>query len=132
RDGETCETFGYTGGTLACTSTCQVDKSGCLSAVFPGDGTVGGGPALSYHDNGDGTFTDNNTLFMWEEKTGTVGVPNPSDIHDVNSTYTWSDAFAVFLAALNTSPCFADHCDWRIPNVKELQSIVDYSRRNPA
>lgn len=27
---------------------------------------------------------------------------------------------------------FAGHRDWHIPNVKELQSIVDYSRSNPA
>ena len=29
-----------------------------------------------------------------------------------------------FLATLNTAPCFADHCDWRIPNWNELESIV--------
>jgi len=27
---------------------------------------------------------------------------------------------------------YAGHRDWRIPNVKELQSIVDYSQVNPA
>jgi len=36
-----------------------------------------------------------------------------------------------FLATLNTPSCFAGHCDWRIPNVKELQSIVDYEIPNP-
>src|SRR5438477_787688 len=49
RSGQTCESQGFTGGTLACTSTCQVDESGCFSApcaVFPGDG-AGSGPALS-------------------------------------------------------------------------------------
>src|SRR5262245_38480579 len=73
--------------------TCQTDLGLCQDAlaqcqVFPGDGVDG--PALSYPDNNDGTFTDNNTLFMWEKK-GTSG-----GIHDVNNRYTWSDAFAVF------------------------------------
>ena len=38
--------------------TCQTDLEACEaapSAVFPGDGVTG--PALSYTDNGDGTFT---------------------------------------------------------------------------
>ena len=39
--------------------------------VFPGDGIDG--PALSYKDNNDGTFTDNNTQLMWETKTGAEG-----------------------------------------------------------
>jgi hypothetical protein len=126
------------GGLPACQAslkTCQTNLGKCNMAltvceaepdvVFPGDGVDG--PALSYHDNGDGTFTDNNTLLMWEKKDITSG-----SIHDLSNTYTWSNAFAVFLAALNSPPCFAGHCDWRLPNVKELQSIVDYSKRNPA
>jgi len=104
----------------------QADLAACQAqqAVFPGDGVDG--PALSYTDNGDGTVTDNNTLLMWEKKDTAGG------IHDVNNAYDWNNSFAVFLAALNTNPCFAGHCDWRIPNVKELQSIVDYSKTNPA
>jgi len=107
--------------------TCQTDLAACLAeptVVFPGDGVDG--PALSYTNHGDGTVTDNNTLLMWEVKdTG-------SGIHGVNQTFLWSDSFTVFLATLNTAPCFASHCDWRMPNVKELQSIVDYSQFDPA
>ena len=154
RDGATCESEGFTGGTLACTATCQVDESGCVCAVFPGDG-AGHGPPLRYTNNGDGTATDNNTLFMWEVKDNTGG------IHDVNNTYTWSSTgsaadgtlFTDFLNKLNntcdgagatdctvtgdagcgTEKCgLAGHRDWRIPNVKELQSIVDYGRFGPA
>src|SRR5947208_5810553 len=94
-----------------------------------------------YVDNGDGTVTDNQTGLMWEKKTGTVGTANPSDVHDVNNTYTWSAAspftdpsgtlFTTFLATLNldasgggSSTCFANHCDWRIPNIVELQGIL--------
>jgi hypothetical protein len=71
----------FESGTLACTSTCQVDDSGCFctpGAVFPGDGVDG--PALSYTDNMNGTFTDNNTLLMWEVKDTSGG------IHDVSNT----------------------------------------------
>jgi hypothetical protein len=143
--GETCASFGFSGGTLAC-SSCRFDLSGCsectpsggsfpatgqTTAFGPGsDGAVQAGATLSYTDNEDGTVTDNNTGLMWEKKDQAWG------IHDVDNKYTWGISappytmngtmVTEFLAALNTPPCFAEHCDWRIPNVKELQSIVDY------
>jgi len=93
-----------------------------------------------FHDNGDGTITDNQTGLMWEKKDDAGG------IHDKDNTYTWSTgspwnpdgtAFTAFLATLNTPPCFAGHCDWRLPTsagssgypttgqAEELQSIAD-------
>jgi hypothetical protein len=106
--------------------------SGQTTSYGPGsDGAVRAGGALSYTDNGDGTITDHNTGLMWEKKDDSGG------IHDKDNTYTWwggvtpgylmdGTMVTVFLNTLNTPPCFAGHCDWRIPNVKELQSIVDY------
>jgi len=48
-----------------------------------------------------------------------------ADLHD--PPYTMNGTMVTeFLATLNRAPCFTNHCDWRIPNVKELQSIVDY------
>jgi hypothetical protein len=38
----------------------------------------------------------------------------------------------VHVAGLNTAPCFAGACDWRLPNVKELQSIVNYQNSTPS
>jgi hypothetical protein len=129
--------------------TCEGDLDECLAepnAVFPGDGVQD--PQLDYTDNGDGTVTDNNTLRMWEVKDDSDGV------HDKDNTYTWSTnsedpngtLFTDFLVKLNntcdgagesdcdgTCDCgLAGFSDWRIPNVRELQSIVDYGRLNPA
>jgi len=110
--------------------------SGQTTAYGPGsDGDVQAGAALSYTDNADGTITDNNTGLMWEKKDDSGG------IHDVDNGYTWGTTSQPYtmngtmvtelLATLNRPPCFAGHCDWRIPNVKELQSIVDYEIPNP-
>jgi len=109
----------------------RIPASGQTSTYGPGsDGDVRAGATLSYTDNGDGTITDHDTGLMWEKKDDSGG------IHDKDALYTWgmsAPPFTMngtmvteFLAALNTPPCFAAHCDWRIPNVKELQSIADY------
>lgn len=33
---------------------------------------------------------------------------------------------------LNTVPCFANHCDWRLPNTNELLTLLDYGQNSPA
>jgi len=93
-----------TGGLTTCTSglgDCQTDLEACEAepnAVFPGDGQEGTtedfglnhGPRLSYTDNGDGTFTDDNTQLVWEKKDDLGGV------HDKDNTYVWTDVAVVF------------------------------------
>ena len=116
------------------------------------DGTVRAGAPLSYTDNGDGTTTDNNTGLLWEQKDDSTG------LHDKDNTFRWSGSGSEetiwdWLDDINntcandeTVDCstngdcagvgglcgFAGHRDWRIPNVKELHSIVDYGRFNPS
>ncbi len=99
--------------TIACAGTRQ-------------DGELQFGATLSYIDNGDGTITDNNTGLMWEKLSA------DGSIHDFNTTYTWQDAFSVKIVTLNGGGGFAGHTDWRLPNRRELESIVNLEGYQPA
>jgi hypothetical protein len=44
--------------------------------------------------------------------------------------YTWSGAVTTKIAALNTAK-FAGYSDWRLPNIRELNSIVNYETPYP-
>jgi len=61
-------------------------------------------------DNGDGTISDNATGLMWMQDDNGEGV-------------LWKDALSY---AKGTE--YAGYSDWRLPDAKELQSILDYSR----
>ncbi|MBI1388392.1 MAG: DUF1566 domain-containing protein [bacterium] len=62
-----------------------------------------------FADNGDGTVTDRATGLTWMKD-------------DSVTTMNWEDALA-YAESLE----YAGYTDWRLPNTKELQSIVDYT-----
>jgi hypothetical protein len=85
------------GGLPAALKACEAELASCREQqvfTFPGDGQTGA--MLSYTDNGDGTFTDDNTGLMWEIKLAqddpACAAPNQMDrdVHCVNNRYTWS------------------------------------------
>ena len=94
------------------------------------DGDIQAGAPLGYTDNGDGTITDIRTGLMWEKKSleGTT----TTNLHHRDRMYTWADAFAEYVAGLNAGGGFAGYTDWRLPNIKELQSIANYEDANPS
>jgi hypothetical protein len=123
------------------------NKGGCLTLltatalnarISDGISSIVSGLHLRLVDNGDGTVTDNNTGLQWEKKDNTC-----PGIHCVNDVYTWSNgdldpapdgsAFTTFLGTLNqclettlgsSSGGFASQCDWRLPTIDELQTIL--------
>ena len=106
----------------------RLPATGQTSSRAPGDdGDLEWGATLSFTDNGDGTITDNNTGLMWEKKANKDFVVNPDDLHDADNNYTWDAGLGgifFWIQALNSTN-FAGHNDWRVPNAKELYSILD-------
>jgi hypothetical protein len=84
------------------------DADRYVRAVRGGQSSAG-----AFKDNGDGTVTDISTGLMWE-KAGPPGM-------------TWDQALAYC-----DSLSLGGYTDWRLPNIKELNSIVDYSRVDPS
>jgi hypothetical protein len=99
----------------------------CASADWPGqDGFYGKGcpTAERYVDNQDGTVTDTCTGLMWQKATADKDGNGTIDDSD---RMPWQNALQ-YCESLE----FAGHSDWRLPNVRELQSIVDYGRYSPS
>jgi hypothetical protein len=116
-------------------------SNGVSGIAVEDDGTLRVGSGLRFIDNGDGTITDLNTFLVWEKKVAGDSVANPGNLHDADNTYIWSDDFNLiqptlwdWLDALNAEggTGFAGHDDWRIPNAKELLSVIDYEQSSPA
>ena len=68
-------------------------------------------------DNGDDTITDNATSLMWAKNDSGSDAPNGLN---------WEEALT-YVETQNAAN-YLGYSDWRLPNVKELQSILDYSR----
>ncbi len=67
-----------------------------------------------YVDNNDGTILDTQTELMWQQA-------------DDAATYSWQQALHHCENLI-----IGVHSDWRLPNKRELHSIVDFSKDDPA
>ena len=68
---------------------------------------------------------DNVTGLIWEVKT------TDGTIHDVERTYSYSDAKAIFIENLNGA-AFGGYTDWRLPTIMEFYTIVSGAYTNLA
>lgn len=78
--------------------------------IFHGQDAQYDGPQPAYQDNGDGTITDLNTGLMWQQTP------------DIDNKSTYPEA----VAGAETFN-LAGYDDWRLPTIKELYSLIDFS-----
>ena len=89
----------------------------CNTTSCPGqDGSYEAGCSIQgrFVNNGDGTVTDTCTGLMWQRVQSPV-------------TSLWCNAIAYC-----ENLTLAGYDDWRLPNARELHSIVDFGRHSPA
>jgi hypothetical protein len=81
-------------------------------------------PTSDYRDNGDGTVTHLRTGLMWQRCA--VGQNwSGGRCSGTATDHTYDEAEAL-------TSTLGGHADWRLPDVVELASIIDYSASNPA
>ena len=106
-----------------------VPRSGQTTSYATGDdGDLQPGvawPNPRFSDNGDGTVTDNLTGLIWLKNANCWGGVSTSSggldkVDDLNSGTTTCEGYT------------GRHTDWRLPNVKELESLVDIENTSPA
>ena len=128
---------------------CYDDAGNVIACPSPGerfygqDGNYAINPMSYTRLDGGNMVQDNVTGLIWEVKNNQDGVKDYGNPRDADNTYTWYDPnpatnggyagadgdgtdTADFINALNSAH-FGGYSDWRLPTIKELDSIVDYN-----
>lgn len=104
----------------------RTGQSASYSATSGEDGDLQKGvawPSPRFTDNSNGTVTDNLTGLIWLKNANAGG------------TKTWENALSYCNNLASGSAGLTDDSvagDWRLPNVKELQSLINHGAQNPA
>ena len=88
-------------------------------------------PSPRFADNGDGTVTDHLTGLIWLKKGDCAGEARDwatalSDVESLNADGTINGKDCG-----DTSKEGTHQSDWRVPNRRELRSLIDFSRYSP-
>lgn len=86
-------------------------------------------PDSQLQDNGDGTITDRKTGLIWKQCV--EGLSGPDCASGTAEHLTWPQALQR-AQTVNRSGGFAGFSDWRVPNFKELSSLVEHQCAEPA
>lgn len=100
--------------------TGQVCKTGHIAATAP---------SSRYQEKDDGTVVDTKTGLMW--RACLQGVAGKTCNEGEPLELTWAGALAR-VPAFNSDGGFAGHRDWRLPNIRELSSLLELQCAGPA
>jgi len=89
-------------------------QSGSFNAVGGGLSADASTVSGALIDNGDGTVTDTSTGLIWQQKTA-------GDATTLEQALLYCENLSL-----------GGNTDWRLPTIKELRSLVDYSRYSPS
>ena len=107
--------YNASGGTITCAGTGQ-----------DGEYQMGETASPRFTDNADGTVTDNLTGLVWLRNancSATLGGVNKTNTLTWENSLTWSNNLASGSCGLTDGSVAGD---WRLPNVREMISLVDY------
>jgi len=118
---------------------CDCGTEGCPAGV---DGDLQMGIDMltpRFTDNGNGTVTDNMTGLIWLKNANCQGTEDGSSwftatmyIEQLNATGTMTGTDGIARSCDDTSNSGSHQTDWRLPNVRELHSLMDYGQENPS
>ena len=81
-----------------------------------------------YQDLGDGNILDKTTHLVWRQCSEGMSYDSSSQsCTGIPNTFNWHDALVQ--ADLVTHGIYSD---WRVPNIKELASIIEHDKQSPA
>jgi len=105
----------------------EVPKTGQTTSYAPGDdGALQKGvasPNPRFTDHGNGAVTDNLTGLIWMANAGCFG------------TQTWNNGLVACNTLASGSCGLTDSSvagNWRLPNAREISSLIDFSQADPA
>lgn len=94
----------------------------CVGTEQDGERQAGNSwPSPRFNDNGKGAISDNMTGLMWTKSAHPAGI-----------SVNWEEAFQVINQMNSGERQNFGHSDWRLPNRRELWSMLDWSGGTPS